>query len=244
MYHIISYVKDDKISEQNIGNKARNLIELKKFGFNVPDFFVISSDINDISLIQKEIYEAFDNLDSGQVAVRSSAIGEDSVNKSFAGQYKTILFVSKENLMSAIEECRESLKTTYALSYSKGNIVNKMAVIIQKMVFANISGVAFSADPVRSDKSVIIIESVDGQCDSLVSGMVTPNHYVIKKNKMSERNIPDNIEMIAKITKEIENKFKYYIDIEWAIQDGVLYILQSRPITTLNRYLLIPPSWD
>lgn len=234
MQYIISSVKNDKQPEQLIGNKAKTLIELKNAGFNVPDFFVIPSGVSNSSLIQEDIFKAFDELGCSLVAVRSSAIGEDGLKKSFAGQYKSILNVSKENLIKSIEECLKSIDTIHALSYSQDRVVNKMAIIVQKMVFAEISGVSFSADPVRNDRSVIIIESVNGLCDSLVSGEVTPDHYVIDKDKIFDVDVPDNIKEVAKITKEIELKLKYFVDIEWAIQNSILYILQARPITTLN----------
>ncbi|MDD4803856.1 MAG: PEP/pyruvate-binding domain-containing protein [Candidatus Pacebacteria bacterium] len=234
MYHIISKVKGD-ISEKLIGEKATNLIKLKKRDFNVPDFFIISSDIDNVKLFQIDIGKEYDNLGGDLVAVRSSAVGEDSVSQSFAGQYKTILSVSRDGLMDAINECRDSLNSQHALAYSKNKIINKMAIIVQKMVLADISGVSFSADPIRNNKNFIIIESVKGPCDQLVSGMVTPNHYVINKDKINEESLSENIKEVAFITKEIENKFGYCVDVEWVIQDGILYILQVRPITTLDK---------
>lgn len=233
MQYIISSVKNDKGSEQHIGGKAKTLIELKKLCFNVPEFFVISSDC-DIFAVQEKILEEYDSLGGGLVAVRSSAVGEDGSIKSFAGQYKSLLNVSKENLVNAIKECIDSLNTAHALSYSQNNVVNKMAIIVQKMIFAEISGVAFSADPVRNDRSMIIIESVNGQCESLVSGKCSPDHYAISKDRPFEINIPSNIQNVANITKEIESKLGYFVDVEWAICENVLYILQARPITTLN----------
>lgn len=234
MQYIISSVKNDKSSGQHIGSKAKTLIELKDFGFNVPDFFVISSDISDISTVQESIFEAYKNLGCDFVAVRSSAIGEDGLKKSFAGQYKSVLNVSKENLINAIKECLESLNTIHAISYSQDKTVNKMAIIVQKMVFAEISGVAFSADPVRNDKSMIIVESVNGQCEDLVSGKCSPDHYVINKDMPSEISVPSNIQEVAEITKQIESKLGYFVDVEWAICENNLFILQARPITTLD----------
>ena len=235
MYHIISKVKENIFSEKTIGGKAKNLIELGEKHFNVPDFFVISSDIDDIQSFQSNIGEAYDNLGGGLVVVRSSAVGEDSTKQSFAGQYKSILSVSKEGLITAINDCRDSLNSRHALAYSKNMTGNKMAVIIQKMIFADLSGVAFSADPVRNDRTVIVVESVKGACDQLVSGIVTPDHYEIKKDKISKESVPGDIKEVALITTAIENKFGHPVDIEWAFQNGILYILQVRPITTINK---------
>ncbi|MFA6295512.1 MAG: PEP/pyruvate-binding domain-containing protein [Candidatus Paceibacterota bacterium] len=233
MSYIISSVKNNNGSERYIGGKAKTLIGLKDLGFNVPDFFVISSDIQNITLIQNDIHRAYDDL-GGLVAVRSSAVGEDGVVKSFAGQYKSVLNVSKERLIESIKECIKSLNTDHALAYSQNNAIGKMAVIIQKMVSADISGVAFSVDPVRNDESVMVIESVNGPCELLVSGTTTPDHYVVRKNNISESDIPDDIKRVAKISLEIENKLGYFADIEWAISNNDLHILQARPITTLK----------
>jgi phosphoenolpyruvate synthase/pyruvate phosphate dikinase len=233
MYHIISKVKENIFSEKTIGGKAKNLVELGEKHFNVPNFFVISSDIEDIQLVQGDIEEAYDNLGGGLVVVRSSATGEDSVKQSFAGQYKSILSVPKGGLITAINDCRDSLNSRHALAYSQNKTGYKMAVIVQKMIFADLSGVAFSADPVRNDRTVIVVESVKGACDQLVSGMVTPDHYIIQKDKIDAERVPESIKEVAFIIQEIENKFGYCVDVEWAIQDGILYILQSRPITTI-----------
>jgi rifampicin phosphotransferase len=233
MLHIITNFKNDKYSDQYLGNKAKILIKLQNLGFNVPNFFVISPDVQDISSIQENIFKAYDNLNCDSVAVRSSAVGEDGLKKSFAGQYKSVLNVSKKNLTNAIRECLESLNTNHVLSYSQDKTINKMAIIVQKMVFAEQSGVSFSADPVKNDRSKIIIESVKGQCEPLVSGAVSPSHYTLSKNGSYEKNIPDYIKDVAQITKEIEAKLGYFVDIEWAISKCNMYILQARPITTL-----------
>jgi pyruvate,water dikinase len=234
MHYIVSKVKEKIPSEKSIGGKAKNLIWLVEKYFKVPDFFVISSDINNIQSFQRDIEEAYDNLGGGLVAVRSSATGEDSTKQSFAGQYKSILSVSKDGLITAINDCRDSLNSHHALAYSKNMTGDKMAIIIQKMIFADLSGVAFSADPVRNDRTVVVVESVKGSCDQLVSGIVTPDHHEIRKDKINEESVPENIKKVALITTAIENKFGHPVDIEWAFQNNTLYILQVRPITTIN----------
>lgn len=234
MQYIVSSVKNNNISSLEIGNKSKVLVELKSFGFNVPDFFVISSDVSDIFAFQDEIFDQYEKLGSGLVAVRSSSIGEDGLNKSFAGQYKTVLDVSKDDLCESIKECVDSLSAVHALAYSQNENIKKMAVIIQRMVIAEISGVSFSADPVRNDKSVIVIESVNGPCDLLVSGKVNPDHYVLNKETFEGVEIPDIIKDVAIVTKEIEEKLGYFVDVEWAFSGGELHILQARPITTLH----------
>lgn len=234
MQHIVSSVKNNEKRLSKIGNKAKVLIELKAYGFNVPDFFVISSDVSDVLFFENEIFNQYEKLNSELVAVRSSAEGEDGLKKSFAGQYKTILNVSKEDLLIAIRECVDSLDAPHILVYSQNKRIESMAIIVQSMVVAEISGVAFSADPVRNDTSVIIIESVQGPCELLVSGKVNPEHYIIHKDLQMDSKVPDSIKQVAKTTKEIEEKLGYFVDIEWVFSGGELYILQARPITTLH----------
>lgn len=233
MAHIISSVKENN-SAQTIGGKAKTLIELTDYGFNVPDFFVLSSDVENIDLIKDEIFKAYDDLGDSVVVVRSSAVGEDGTIKSFAGQYKSILNVTKEKLIQSIKECIASLKTAHASAYSINNPIDKMAVIVQRMIFPNISGVAFSADPVRNNKDILIIESVNGQCELLVSGAVTPDHYDIYRDNINNSDVPKDIKLVAEITLQIENKLGYFVDVEWAIENNNLYVLQARPITTLK----------
>ena len=221
--------------------------------------------------IGKEILEAFFSLKAKYVAVRSSATAEDSSIASWAGELESYLNVTKNNLLEAVKNCWSSLFTPRAIFYRYEKNLHKqkvsVAVVIQKMVQSEVSGVCFTMHPVTKDKNQMVIEAVWGLGEALVSGKVTPDTYIVHKHKdgfsiidknISEQDIQiirgnggtketkvpksqqrkqklsDNqILKIAEICLKIEKHYNYPQDIEWAFEKDNLYILQSRPITTL-----------
>jgi pyruvate,water dikinase len=232
MSHIVFNINGLNEPISGIGNKARNLFLVKSLGFEVPDFFVIDASVSNIDSFKKEILEAFDRLGTKYVAIRSSAIGEDGFSRSFAGQYKSVLNVEKGSIMDTIRDCKRQAYSQVATHYSGGKIL-EMAIIIQKMIHPDLSGVSFSVDPVRKNGNVVVIESVVGLCDKLVSGLVSPEHYMVNKDTESTFHIPNDIVKVFKATKSLEAEVGFPVDIEWAIENEKLYILQMRPITTL-----------
>lgn len=239
---MIKDLKDIWISEISLfGGKAANLGFLTQNGFNVPEGFCISTKTNRIDeKIKSEIIKEFKKLKS-KVAVRSSATAEDSRNLSFAGQFDTFLNIDHEKqLFNAIKKCKNSVKSDRVKIYLKNKKLGSinMAVIIQKMVKADYAGVIFTIDPIH--KKDILIEIVKGLGDKLVSGTVTPNNYLINRKNMDINNKLelfklDNklIKNLAKIALKIESLYKNPQDIEFAIKNNSIFILQSRPITTL-----------
>ena len=119
------------------------------------------------------------------VAVRSSAVGEDAADRSFAGEYETYLWVrGAEEVDRLVRECWASLYTARALAYRAGRAPADelaMAVCIQQMVDARAAGVFMTLDPANGDRSTIVVESVWGLGEPLVSGTVTPDRFVIDK---------------------------------------------------------------
>lgn len=221
--------------------------------------------------IEKEIEEGFKLLGASLVAVRSSATAEDSASAAWAGQLDTFLNTTHETLLTNVQKCWASLFTPRAIFYRFEKNLHKdkisVAVVIQKMVQSEISGVAFSVHPVTQDRNQLIIEAGFGLGEAIVSGQITPDSYVVEKEpqrivdknisqqdrgifgkaeggnewkalessatqeqKLSDKQILTLSEIIVKIEKH------YYLpcDIEWAYEDGKFYIVQSRPITTLD----------
>lgn len=230
-----------------VGGKGASLGEMVKAGIPVPPGFVITTEAfqknND-----EEILQAFDYLGSDKVAVRSSAVAEDSLQASWAGQLETYLNVSRENLISKVKECWNSIKTERALVYAGVQNLSDdqllVAVVVQKMVDSQAAGVMFTVNPVSKDRNEIMIESVLGLGESLVQGLVTPDNFIIDKESLevkskdlqnSEQSITDeSIKRLANLGKSIENHYGSPQDIEWAIdKQGKIWILQSRPVTTL-----------
>lgn len=137
----------------------------------------------------KEIEHAYDTMKHGPVAVRSSATAEDLPDASFAGQQATFLNVEgKTQLIKAIRECWASLFEARAIYYRTVNKFDHLkvgiAVPVQKMVQSEVSGIMFTVDPVGEDTSKITIDAGLGLGEAVVSGSITPDHYVVDKAKM------------------------------------------------------------
>lgn len=150
--------------------------------------------------LEEEILKAFDTLkvESGKskvessdffVAVRSSATAEDSQIASWAGELETYLNTTRENVLERVKKCWSSLFTPRAIFYrhEKGLIDAhvSVAVVIQKMVQSEISGIAFTVHPVTEDHDQMIIEAGFGLGEAIVSGAITPDSYIVSKKEMS-----------------------------------------------------------
>ncbi|MBM3204523.1 hypothetical protein FJZ48_00895 [Candidatus Uhrbacteria bacterium] len=198
--------------------------------------------------IRMAIEKEFVDLDAELVAVRSSATAEDSAAAAWAGQLESYLNTTKERLMEHVKKCWASLFTPRAIFYrfEKGLHGQKIsvAVVVQKMVQAETAGVAFSVHPVTQDRNQLIIEAVAGLGEALVSGQVTPDSYVVEKKekRIIDKNIQDAMQKLSDeeilelsdLVVHIENHYGFPVDVEWAREGGKFYIVQSRPITTLN----------
>ena len=136
--------------------------------------------------IASEIESEFQILDSEFVAVRSSATAEDGADHAWAGQLDSFLNTTKDTLLEKVQHCWASLFTPRAISYrfEKGLHTTKIsvAVVVQKMINSEKSGIAFSVHPITEDRNQIIIEAGFGLGEAIVSGSVTPDSYVIEKD--------------------------------------------------------------
>jgi pyruvate, water dikinase len=181
----------------------------------------------------------------GLVAVRSSAAAEDSEAASYAGQQETFLSVfGAQEVARLVVECWASFFSERALFYRarKGSLDDlRMAVVVQKMVEPDKSGVLFTADPVQRRRDRMVVEAVFGLGEQVVSGHVTPDHYVldragaVKRDHLVHGGVLDEeeLERLASMGRRLEEQFGLPQDVEWAIADGDLYLLQSRPVTAL-----------
>lgn len=145
--------------------------------------------------IEKEIREAYREL-GGVVAVRSSATAEDLPEASFAGQFRTFLNIEgEENVLEAVKNCWASLFEPRAIFYraQHGYPLSKinMAVLIQRMVQSEVSGVIFTLEPLRGEEDKILIEAIFGLGEAIVSGEITPDLFIIDKQglKIIEKKI-------------------------------------------------------
>lgn len=177
-------------------------------------------------------------------AVRSSATAEDLPTASFAGQHDTYLNINgKEAVLKCISKCWASLFTDRAVIYRLQNGFDHrkvyLSVVIQRMIFPDAAGVMFTADPVTSNRKVLSIDAGFGLGEALVSGIVSADNYKVREGKITDRKqnaqtlTDKEILELERIGRKIEAHFGKPQDIEWCLSGGDLYIVQSRPITTL-----------
>jgi phosphoenolpyruvate synthase/pyruvate phosphate dikinase len=208
----------------------------------------------------KEIAKALSRHgDPFPYAVRSSATAEDLPGASFAGQQDTFLnVIGLDSICEAIVKCWTSLFNERAVAYriKNGFPHDKVtiAVVVQKMVDSEVSGVLFTADPMTSDRFTTVIEAVRGLGEDLVSGRKNPFEWKLRGGKLQrvsdgEGEIPlkkAHLLELSEMGKHIEQAFGCEQDIEWCLNRGHSYeggvspylnngfsIVQSRPITTL-----------
>lgn len=246
------------------GSKATNEAELRRAGFTVPYGIVLTTEAFEHFLaannltpdsppktiaaaaIPADIAEALQRalaaMGDEPLAVRSSAIAEDLPGASFAGQYETILNVrGAKALEEALLRCWASVFNPHVVAYRQqhGLGMGSMAVLIQRLVQADVAGVAFTANPVTGDRDEVVINAVRGLGERLVSGEASPDEWTVKGQDVQYRRSPegaieaDQARAIADMARRVESHFGAPQDIEWALADGQLYVLQARPITTL-----------
>ena len=226
--------------------------------------------------LAKAIRAAYKEMGEGLVAVRSSATAEDLPEASFAGQQSTYLNLRRaDEVVDAVQGCWASLFEARAIFYREEHGFDHfkvgIAVPVQRMIQSASSGVMFTIEPVTSDASKIVIESIYGLGEAIVSGEVTPDLYVLDKENLTisskklsrqDRQLVRNLSEtdkntnywakvpeaersaqkisdadiidVAKLGKRIEAHYDFPQDIEWAKEDGKIFILQTRPVTTIR----------
>jgi pyruvate, water dikinase len=233
---------DEELDAAIVGEKAATLSQIKRWGYPVPKGWVLAP-IDDPQVLTEFLQPS----ELSPLVVRSSAIGEDSEHASAAGQYQTVLNVtSPQALQLAIAQVQASYNHPSAVQYRRDRGLNEtaMAVLIQQQVQSVYSGVAFSRDPITQQGDAIIIETLPGSPTQVVSGKVTPEQYrafvVETENSYSiqlegQGRVPQGlIKQVAYLASRLEKRYHGTPqDIEWSYDGQTLWVLQSRPITTL-----------
>lgn len=285
---------------QDVGKKAFELARLKHADFSVPNAFVITrstclevfskrSGFQNVAKPEMPVgKDAFpekvgEKILSGfwklgpPVAVRSSAVEEDRQGASFAGQYETVLNVVKEkDLFQAIKTCFTSQFSGKVQEYASRNKISGdalgLAVLIQKQIRPEASGVLFTVNPVTGNDREMVVETVKGLGEPLVAGKVQPDRYlingfsesivekVISSGQVEPSTIPDEctpFKIKQRTDALLDDKVLYDLiqmavkiqvlygcpqDIEWAVDEKGIHILQSRPITAMG-YSGIEGEW-
>jgi EmrB/QacA subfamily drug resistance transporter len=250
----------DAVAEETFGGKAASLARAIGAGLPAPDGFAIAWQ----TVTQNDwIVAAWRHLNAERVAVRSSAVGEDSLDASFAGQHATVLNVaSAEGLLDAVRTIRDSARAESALAYRAKMGVDgepRIGVVVQRMVDADVAGVLFTRNPVTGAIERVI-ESAWGLGEAVVAGLVTPDRFrvstegVILERTAGRKDIAirrdgevevapedvmrlsltdDQVLALHRLAERCETFFGAPQDLEWAFAGGELHLLQSRPITKL-----------
>jgi pyruvate,water dikinase len=263
------------------GGKAVNLGKLMRAGFPVPGGFVVTTRAYAAAReatggevpsevpadVREAILTAYRNMGLGPVAVRSSATAEDMGNASMAGQYETFLDIEGEaELLAAVRKCWASLDVPRTRAYLQEHGIDirtvSMAVVVQRLVPADVAGVLFTANPNDGAFHEMLVEASWGLGEMVVSGRVQPDilrleretgkviqatiadkqvhlrvgHREERPVEESRRRLPclegKDVEQLWKLGRKTAEHFGAPQDIEWAIHDGNVFLLQSRPITT------------
>ena len=233
-----------------IGSKAENLRRLAARGFRVPTTTVCTWEAyerylqNDSSL-GSELSAELSRIISPQAAyaIRSSANLEDSLQNSYAGQFQSLLDVrGLEPVLQAIQSIWSSAESSSVHTYQQNRSADgaqiKMAVLIQDMVQPQLSGVAFSRNPMTATDE-ILVEAVQGPGSLLVQEGVTPLRWINKWGtwlQQADTNAVE-LEVIAEIvrqTRTIAQEMDSDVDLEWVYDGQQLYWVQMRDITSLT----------
>ena len=193
---IITTVAYDLLLQAN-GLEAKIQQTLNSLQIDKPDIVKrVSQQIQDTiqhalipDLIIDSILKACHQLRGSAVAVRSSATAEDLPVAAFAGQQETFLnVIGEQALLDAVRSCWASLWSERAILYRARQNVDqvsvKLAVVVQKMVPADVAGVMFTVNPVSGDKGELVIDASPGLGEAVVSGLVTPDHIVVNKSRL------------------------------------------------------------
>lgn len=258
-----------------VGGKGLSLGRMAAAGLPVPAGFVITTDayrrlsaagIRSDPEFQFALGAAYEQLGGGLVAVRSSATAEDAADTSFAGQQETILGVDRDGLIDAVERCWSSLQTERAAAYRAKQGIDEsqiaMAVVVQKLVPADVAGVLFTRDPQDPAGRLMLAEASWGLGEAVVSGRVTPDRFTLDRETgatlerylgsklfritaAGEEPVPADqqqafclsdsaLSQLADLGRKVEAFYGDARDIEWAYSNGVFHLLQARPITVAS----------
>ncbi|MCU0570651.1 MAG: glycerol-3-phosphate acyltransferase [Oculatellaceae cyanobacterium Prado106] len=237
------------LSADQVGAKAATLAQLHRWGYPIPMGWVLPPGDDPAPLI-----ELLQPSQTSPVIVRSSAIGEDSEVASAAGQYESIANITdKSQLEQAILRCQSSYNRAAAQRYrqDRGLPEQGMAVLVQQQVQGVFSGVAFSRDPIQRQGDAVVIEALPGSASRVVSGQVTPEQFRVygdgtwetgkeetlrvEGNATNAGDVPIGlIQQVALLVRQLEERYHGIPqDMEWSYDGQQLWVLQSRPVTTL-----------
>jgi pyruvate,water dikinase len=239
---------DDVADRASCGHKATTLAELRRTGYNVPDGFVVPAGM---AGDRDALAGPLEALGAGPYAVRSSGVAEDLAHASFAGQFETFLGVETlEDVVIAVARVQASGKGARAAAYRAELDGDEapLAVLVQRLVAAEAAGVLFTRNPVTGDDE-LVLEAVSGLGDKLMDGVAEGEHWIRRAAAIEaprDASILDEATAarLFELGERIARERGAPQDIEWAVANGEIFVLQARPITGLPRqpHFEIPPG--
>ena len=244
-------IPSDKLARS--GGKASSLaLMMKNLKVNIPGGYVIVADGFRDGEIREEALAELDEVTAKlnpkkTYAVRSSAIGEDGANNSFAGQYETLTDIAVSGIRDAVRQVIGSADSSRVEEYKSHNGAagEGIGVVIQEFVKPEFAGVIFTSDIITGKDDKIVGNYVHGEGEKLVSGSENAEEFRLGVMEYSYEGSPElapYAKLLRKYTLAIKAFYGMPMDIEWAVSGGRTYILQARPITTLKR--LDPTNYD
>jgi rifampicin phosphotransferase len=238
---IFLYPLTETLDLKDFGGKASGLSKIISFGLHVPRGFAIHKRGYEYYIAKNELPQELLNelneklqiLTGEKLIVRSSAIGEDADDFSFAGQLDSFVVENKiASVVDGVKKCWASLQGNRAKAYQNisGNLLTDMGVVIQEFVEADYSGVLFTKSPYN--KSHIYTEYVKGGAEPLVSGKVTPDSFsaTSEMELIPEKTLPFNHKVLLKGALHLQDRFDKPLDIEWILSEHEFFFVQARPI--------------
>ena len=191
---ILTTAFDRFINAHNIRIRIQDALNALQLGKNSLE--VVSDELRSLIYkaefpgdIAREIETQYSILGAGLVAVRSSATAEDNPDRSWAGQLESFLNVTGDDLLDSVKRCWASLFSKRAISYALNEMgqseLVRVAVVVQQMVNPEISGIAFSVNPVNENHDEMIIEAAYGLGEAIVQGEITPDHYCVDRSTLA-----------------------------------------------------------
>jgi pyruvate,water dikinase len=228
------------------GGKGASLARMAQEGLPVPPGIVVlgsafEGDHLTASAAARLAKEVAKLTRKGELlAVRSSALAEDSAQASFAGAYESVLDVAAADVAAAIAEVRLSGRADRVGAYAAARgveIGDQVAVVVQRMARADFAGVLFTADPLTGDLDVMVGNAVAGLGESLVSGAANAAEFRFHRTDGAYTG-PDELAHVAKTLHREAHAAEATLamgslDIEWAVAGKKVWLLQARPITTM-----------
>lgn len=229
------------------GGKASSLfLMMTNLKMNIPSGYVILADAFRDGVLCKEASSELDALimqleRNKTYAVRSSALGEDGTRNSFAGQYETLTDVAADGIRAAVGQVAGSAANERVGSYKDKNGIccEGIGVVIQEFVRPEFAGVIFTSDIITGRDDKMTGNYVQGEGEKLVSGSENAEEFrlgALEYSYEGKAEMAPYAKTLRKYSLAIRSFYKVPMDIEWAVSGGKVFILQARPITTMNRH--------